>query len=100
MMKIEVFLKHQPVTILIDTGSTNNFVDNKVAARLTLQIKDCSRFDVKVADGQILNCNRKCLRVKLVLQGQEIVVDFFLLPLENYEAVLDIEWLSTLGDVS
>ncbi|RRT84314.1 hypothetical protein B296_00012720 [Ensete ventricosum] len=43
MMKIEGFLKHQLVTILIDIGSTNNFVDNKVAARLTLQIKDCSR---------------------------------------------------------
>ncbi|RWV92837.1 hypothetical protein BHE74_00022598 [Ensete ventricosum] len=55
MMKIEGFLKHQPVTVLIDTGSTNNFVDNKVAARLTLQIEDCSRFDVKVADDRILN---------------------------------------------
>ncbi|RWV82360.1 hypothetical protein GW17_00056145 [Ensete ventricosum] len=100
MMKIEGFLKHQLVTILIDIGSTNNFVDSKVAARLTLQIKDCSRFDVKVANGRILNCNRKCPRVRLVLQGQEIVADCFLLPLENYEAVLGIEWLSTLYDVS
>ncbi|RWW67543.1 hypothetical protein BHE74_00025003 [Ensete ventricosum] len=30
------------VTILIDTGSTNNFVDSKIAAWLTLQIEDCS----------------------------------------------------------
>ncbi|RZS24170.1 hypothetical protein BHM03_00057209 [Ensete ventricosum] len=100
MMKLEGFLKHQLVTILINIGSTNNFVDSNVAARLTLQIKDYSRFDVKVANGRILNCNRKCSRVRLVLQGQEIVTDCFLLPLENYEAVLGIEWLSTLYDVS
>ncbi|RWV89127.1 hypothetical protein GW17_00048736 [Ensete ventricosum] len=37
------FLKQQPITILIDTGSTNNFVDSKVDARLMLQIEDYSR---------------------------------------------------------
>ncbi|RZR94768.1 hypothetical protein BHM03_00023523 [Ensete ventricosum] len=58
-MKIDGFLKHQPVTILIDTRSTNNFMDNKVVARLTLQIEDCNMFDIKVIDGRILNCNRK-----------------------------------------
>ncbi|RWW49156.1 hypothetical protein BHE74_00044714 [Ensete ventricosum] len=98
-MKIDGFLKHQPITVLIDTGSTNNFMDNKVAARLTLRIEDCSRFDVKVADGRTINCSRKCPRVKLVIQGQEIIV-FFLLPLDDYEPVLNVEWLSILCDVS
>ncbi|RZR99831.1 hypothetical protein BHM03_00029455 [Ensete ventricosum] len=88
-MKIDGFLKHQPVTILIDIGSTNNFMDNKVVARLMLQIIDCGKFDVKVADNRILNCNRKCPWVKLVLQGQEITSDFFLLPLDDYEGVLE-----------
>ncbi|RZR83871.1 hypothetical protein BHM03_00010591 [Ensete ventricosum] len=99
-MKIGGFLKQRPITILVDTGSTNNFMDNKVVARMTLQIEDYSRFDVKVADGRILKCDRKCLRVRLVLRGQEIIADFFLLPLDDYEAVLSIEWLSMLGDVS
>ncbi|RRT69071.1 hypothetical protein B296_00022790 [Ensete ventricosum] len=31
MIKIEGFLKHQSVTILIDIRSTNNFIDSKVA---------------------------------------------------------------------
>ncbi|RWV86959.1 hypothetical protein BHE74_00023791 [Ensete ventricosum] len=37
MMKIEGFLKHQPIIILIDTRSTNNFMDSKVVAQLTLR---------------------------------------------------------------
>ncbi|RRT40659.1 hypothetical protein B296_00037912 [Ensete ventricosum] len=98
MMKIGGFLKQQPITILVDTGSTNNFIDSKVAARSMLQIKDYSRFNITVVDGPIFHCNPPP-RVKLVLQGQEITTDFVLLPLENYEAVLGIEWLSLLGDV-
>ncbi|RWW65141.1 hypothetical protein BHE74_00027574 [Ensete ventricosum] len=42
-MKIEGFLKHQAVIILIDTESTDNFMDNKVVARSMLQIEDCNR---------------------------------------------------------
>ena len=38
--------------------------------------------------------------MKLLLQDQEIITDFFLLPIDDYEAVLGIEWLTTLGDVS
>ncbi|RRT55388.1 hypothetical protein B296_00048492 [Ensete ventricosum] len=96
-MKIRGFLKQQPITILVNTGSTNNFMDIKVDARMTLQIEDCIKFDVKVADGRFLKCDKKCQQVRLVLQGEEIVVGFFLLPLDDYEVVPGIERLSTLS---
>ncbi|RWW20791.1 hypothetical protein BHE74_00023565 [Ensete ventricosum] len=98
-MKVGGLLKHQPITIL-DIGSTNNFMNCKVATHMTLHIEDCSKFDVKVIDHRILKCNRRCPRVKLLLQDQEIITDFFLLPLDDYEAVLSIKWMTTLGDVS
>ncbi len=99
-MKIRGTLKHQLVTVLIDTGSTNNFIDRKVIARLAYHIECCDKFEVKVADGWILTYDSKCSKIKLMLQGQELFVDFFLLPLEDYEVVLGIKWLSILGDVS
>ncbi|RWW26754.1 hypothetical protein BHE74_00044219 [Ensete ventricosum] len=99
-MKVVGFLKQQPVTIPSETRSTNNFINNKFVARLMLQNEDCSRFDVKVVDDRILKCDRRCPRVKLLLQGQEIITDFFLLPLDDYEAMLGIEWLTMLGDIS
>ncbi|RWV83977.1 hypothetical protein GW17_00054353 [Ensete ventricosum] len=44
MMKVGGLLKQQPITVLIDKGSDNNFLNSKVAARLVLQIKDpCTR---------------------------------------------------------
>ncbi|RZR73683.1 hypothetical protein BHM03_00026953 [Ensete ventricosum] len=63
--KVEESLKQQPVTILIETRSTNNFINSKVAAQLMLQDEDCSMFDIEVADGQILKYDRRCPRVKL-----------------------------------
>ncbi|RRT39222.1 hypothetical protein B296_00023497 [Ensete ventricosum] len=59
-MKIRGFLKQQLVIVLIDTGSTNKFMNSKVATRMTLQIKEYSRFDVQVADGRVLKCDQKC----------------------------------------
>ncbi|RRT31717.1 hypothetical protein B296_00049044 [Ensete ventricosum] len=100
MTKVGGLLKQQPITILIDPGTTNNFLNSKVAARLAHQIEGCKKFDIKVADGRILNCNQRCLRVKLLLQDQEVVADFFLLPIDDYEAMLGIEWLTMLGDIS
>ncbi|RWW55927.1 hypothetical protein BHE74_00037387, partial [Ensete ventricosum] len=63
---------------------------------MALHIEDCSWIDVKVVDDRILKCDRRCPCVKLMLQDQEIVADFFLL-LDDYEAVLGIEWLTMLG---
>ncbi|RRT54322.1 hypothetical protein B296_00019788 [Ensete ventricosum] len=100
MMKVGGLLKQQPITVLIDTGSTNNFFNSKFTAHLALQIKGCNKFDVKVIDGRILNCDQRCPWVKLLLQDQEVVADFFLLLIDDYEAMLRIEWLTMLGDIS
>ncbi|RWW44591.1 hypothetical protein BHE74_00049634 [Ensete ventricosum] len=40
IMKVGGLLKQQPITVLIDTGSTNNFLNSKVVARLALQIEE------------------------------------------------------------
>ncbi|RZR89280.1 hypothetical protein BHM03_00016979 [Ensete ventricosum] len=97
--KVEESLKPQPVTVLIKTRSTNNFMNSKVAAQLMHQNKDCSRFDVEVAYSQILKYDQRCPRVKLLWQNQEILAYFFLLPLDDYEAMLDIKWLTMLDNV-
>jgi predicted aspartyl protease len=98
-MRASGYIKRQPVTVLIDTGSTNNFLDEDVAKRLSLSVETCDKFEVKLADGRTLTCESKCSRVKLLMQNQELRADFYLLPLGDYEVVLGIEWLQTLGDV-
>ncbi|RWW43282.1 hypothetical protein BHE74_00051081 [Ensete ventricosum] len=99
-MKVGGLLKQQPITVLIDMSSTNNFFNSKVATRMALQIEGCNKFDIKVTNGRILNCDQRCQRAKLLLQDQEVIADFFLLPIDDYEVMLKIEWLTMLGDIS
>lgn len=66
-MKVGGLLKQQPITVLIDTSSSNNFINSKITIQMTLPIENCSRFDVKVVDGRILNCDRRRPQEKLLL---------------------------------
>ena len=43
---------NKPVNILVDSGSTHNFIDRKLAAKLGLQGQDSKPFDVMVANGE------------------------------------------------
>ncbi|RWW74688.1 hypothetical protein BHE74_00017371 [Ensete ventricosum] len=99
-LKTEGFLVQQSVIVLVDVGSTHKFMSSKVDAHLMLQKEDYNGFEVKVANDQILKCNRKYPRVKLSLQEQDVVVDFFILPLDGFDIVLGIDWLSTIGNFS
>ncbi|RWW63176.1 hypothetical protein BHE74_00029663 [Ensete ventricosum] len=98
-LKIAGFLEQQSVIILVDAGSTHNFMSSKAATHLMLQKEDYNGFEVKVANSQILKCNQKCLWVQLILQEQDVVADFFLLPLDGFDIVLGIDWLSMIGDI-
>lgn len=73
------YLKCQPITISIDTSSTNNFLDEGVSKRLSIPVDPCDQLKEKLADRITLTCQGKYSRVKPLLLG--------------------IEWLRTLEDV-
>ncbi|XP_042452681.1 uncharacterized protein LOC122037297 [Zingiber officinale] len=98
-MKVKGFIKKQPVMILIDSGSTNNFLDSTLASRLKQKIEQASTFDVKVADGRSLTSPEKCNSIKILLPNYELITDLFLLPLDGCDVVLRAQWLRTLGDI-
>ncbi|RWV91833.1 hypothetical protein GW17_00045844 [Ensete ventricosum] len=98
-LNIKGFLEQQSIIVLVDAGSTHNFMISKIAAHLMLHKEDYNGFEVNVANSQILKCNQKCPQVKLSIQEQDVVADFFLLPLDGFDIVLGFDWLSTIGDV-
>jgi hypothetical protein len=55
-MKVKGLLKRQPVTVLIDTGCTNNFLDEGIAQRLMIHVENREPFEVKIVDGGTLTC--------------------------------------------
>ncbi|KAF5472135.1 hypothetical protein F2P56_008875 [Juglans regia] len=98
-MRLMACIGKKKLIILIDTGSTHNFVDTVAAARCKLHVQLGQTINVKVANGQLLESMGKCVAVPLSIQSIPFTVDFFTLPLGGCDAVLGIQWLSTLSPI-
>ncbi|KAH9295126.1 hypothetical protein KI387_038714, partial [Taxus chinensis] len=56
-LQVVGYIKKQKVTILIDSGSTHNFINHKLAARLNCFIYPAPEFQVMIADGGTVQCS-------------------------------------------
>ncbi|KAI3756929.1 hypothetical protein L6452_04461 [Arctium lappa] len=88
------------VHVLIDNGSTHNFVQPSLIEQLKLPITPTKPFQVSIGSGATLLCDHVCAQVNLTLQGLTINVDLFVLPMQGAEVVLGIQWLQKLGKVT
>jgi hypothetical protein len=98
-MRIIGFLRYHRVTVLIDSGSTHNFVDVELVSLLGLQLVQHKGVEVRVANGQLVPSPGKCQAVNLKLQDFSFSTEFFVLPLAGCQVVLGVKWLRTLGPI-
>ncbi|XP_043725704.1 uncharacterized protein LOC122672270 [Telopea speciosissima] len=87
------------IQVLIDSGSTHNFVQARVAQLLQLHIVPIREFKVLIGNGDYLLCSKKCKPISLQLQGHTFTIELYLLPIEGAEIVLGIQWLQQLGPI-
>lgn len=88
-----------PVQILVDGGSTHNFVQPRAAKHLQLVIESVPKFAVMVGCGQQLPCEAVSRQVTLLIQGSTLVEDLYILPFHGANIVLGVAWLATLGPI-
>ncbi|KAL4201518.1 hypothetical protein AMTRI_Chr02g259020 [Amborella trichopoda] len=67
-MRVKGSLQHKAVTVLIDSGSTHNFVSETLAKAVELQPISGGRLEVMVASGEKLISLGKCSHSQLILQ--------------------------------
>ncbi|VFR02248.1 unnamed protein product [Cuscuta campestris] len=89
-----------PVQVLLDGGSTHNFLHPAMAERLALVLHPVTPFRVYVGNGDSLRCSYSCQQTPLFLQGNTFDVDLFILEIHGPDIVLGVQWLQTLGKVS
>lgn len=76
--------------ILVNSGSTHNFLNVATEQLLSCQTTNISPIKVVVANGTELVCNSVCKGFEWRMQGYECEADVFLLTLESYDMVLGI----------
>ncbi|XP_074282563.1 uncharacterized protein LOC141607104 [Silene latifolia] len=98
-MRVTGKMKGNPIHILIDSGSTHNFLDTTTTHKLGCQIKSTCPFMVTVANGETIISKSMCQGFKWHIQGHGFATDVKLVPLGGCEMVLGIQWLESLGPV-
>lgn len=98
-MKIKGTLNKNHIILLADTCCTHNFLSMELAAHLGLELDKNTDFEVLVANGEKLISNEKCSKMPVWLQNTLFIVEFYLLNLSGYDAVLRAQWLRTLGPI-
>lgn len=99
-MKITGSMGTRKLHILVDSGSTHNFIDASLAKKLQCTLQQVPDMKVTVANGNQLICGHKCTNFKWMMQGVWFSADVLVLPLENYDMVLGVQWLALLGDIT
>nr|KYP47145.1 hypothetical protein KK1_031245 [Cajanus cajan] len=89
-LRIVGHISNQPTTILVDGGSTHNFIQARVARFLNLDAKATNTLRVMVGNGSEIECHSICPGVELKIQGHKFVVDLHVLPISGADVVLGI----------
>lgn len=97
LFKVEGRLNNQPAIILIDNGSTGNFLSSSFAATHNIKTSASTPQVVKMADGSIATQDRVAYRVSTEMGPFCAKTDFELLPLDGYDAILGQPWLRKYG---
>ncbi|KAK9068701.1 hypothetical protein SSX86_012816 [Deinandra increscens subsp. villosa] len=98
-MKLQGILGTTEVLILIDSGSTHNFISDKLVSDLKLITQFIPPFGVQIGNGDILRCNKLCKNISLQLSDLKVTQDFYMFALGGADVVLGIQWLATLNTV-
>ncbi|KAJ0010662.1 hypothetical protein Pint_33948 [Pistacia integerrima] len=98
-MRLKGTLFSLPMHLLVDSGSTHNFISSFLVAKVGLHLQEKRSFEVTVASGKRLTSPGQCNLVTLHIKGIPLQLDFYLLPLDGYEIVLGTQWLMTLGPI-
>ncbi|PHT90349.1 hypothetical protein T459_05462 [Capsicum annuum] len=96
-LKVTGYHSKMKLHILIDTGSSHNFIDPDLVSKLGCEVKPIKPEVVAAANGSMQV--DKMTTITWLLQGAEFCADFLLLPLGSCGVVLGVQWLLTLGGI-
>lgn len=98
-MRVKGMCGKQALFILIDSGSTHNFIDRKLAKTLGCKLSSAGSTRVTVADGSTLEVSAKIEGFEWNFQQVPFKADLMVIPLGCCDMVLGIQWLETLGSI-
>jgi hypothetical protein len=99
-LNIEGYIKNKKVIVLIDSGSTHNFIHYKLAKGLNFFVYPVPECQVMIADGGTINCSGKCNKINLTMGEYVMISPMITIPMGGADVVVGIQWLQSLGTMA
>ena len=62
-LKLIGYINHRKVIILVDSGSTHNFIHRRIAQETNCYIRVVNNFQIMIANGRSMKCGGHCENV-------------------------------------
>jgi hypothetical protein len=98
-LKLIGYIKNQKVIILVDSGSTRNFIHRRIAQEVNCYICSINNFQIMIANGGSMKCGGRCENVRLQIGQYHLKSHMFAIDMGGCDIVLGAEWLRTLGPI-
>ena len=85
--------------MLIDSGSTHNFIHYKLAKDINYCVYPTPEFQVMIANGGTINCSGKFHNINVTMGGYVLNSPMISIPMGGDDVVLGVQWLESLGTV-
>ena len=98
-LNIVGYIKKQKVIVLIDSGSTYNFIYKILVEHLNCFVYLVTNFQVLVANGGSIDFVGKHHYIELSIGEYNLEIPMYVIPIGGVDVVLGIQWLRTLGTI-
>ena len=96
-MEVKGTIRGREIVVLIDCGATHNFVSERLVKELQLETKETSNYGVILGFGTAIKGKGICGAVELMLGDWKVIDEFLPLELGGVDAILNMQWLYSLG---
>jgi hypothetical protein len=96
-LKIKGYIKKKKVIVLIDFGSTHNFIHCKLVKSLNCFIYPSPEFQVMIANGGTINCSGKCHKINISMGKYVVNSPMISIPMGGVDVVLGVQRLQSSG---
>ncbi|KAL4324350.1 hypothetical protein GQ457_11G020520 [Hibiscus cannabinus] len=98
-MKLIAKVSGVTLLVLVDSGSTHNFLREGLTPKLGLKVWEKPGLQVCVANGERVPSVGICKSVQFFVADDSFQADFYTMSLEGVDVILGVKWLCTLGPI-
>jgi hypothetical protein len=99
-LKLIGYIKHQKVIILVDSGSTHNFIHRRISQETNCYIRAVNNFQIMISNGGSMKCGGHCENVCLQIGQYHMKSHMFSIDMGGCDIVLGVRMAKDSGSHS